>query len=265
MTPLYGQAVSVSTGTRCVEVHGSAIEVVAGRQPGLEDHDRRGRLGQDGALELDPHPPRRAERVDAHVRAARMHVDLLVLLEPGVGGAHAKRRCVTGERVVAKDRSRPSVAPGTPARRPTRRVSPCGGSAHGPRRRAYSSTSSGGRSTAGTSATPRRSGRPMVSKNSLAAEEGPDASRHWLDVTGGDDHLRVVAHGMTLPPTTARGRPGPVRRWPRPRSARPSVAHMTYRVSRPRPLPGPGGVRRTPDRGRLRWRASRPARTPRSP
>jgi hypothetical protein len=41
-------------------------------------------------------------------------------------------------------------------------------------------------------------------QHGLAAEEGPDAPRHRFDVAFGDDHLRVVAHGITLVPTGAR-------------------------------------------------------------
>ena len=69
-----------------VEVHLGAVEVVAGREPGLEDHDRRCRLGQHHAVELDADVPGRAQRVDPDVGVAGVDEDLLVLFEPGVEG-----------------------------------------------------------------------------------------------------------------------------------------------------------------------------------
>ena len=68
------------------EVDVGPVEVVAGREPGLEDQHGRGGLGEDHALGLHPHGPGRAHGVHPRVRAAGVDEDLLVLLEPGVEG-----------------------------------------------------------------------------------------------------------------------------------------------------------------------------------
>jgi site-specific DNA recombinase len=68
------------------EVDFSAVEVVAGRQPGLEHHHRRARFGQHDAFELDTDAAGGPQRVDARVGVAGVDEDLLVLLEPSVQG-----------------------------------------------------------------------------------------------------------------------------------------------------------------------------------
>jgi hypothetical protein len=66
------------------EVDVGPAQVIARRQPGLEDHHRRAGVGQDNPVKLHPHGAIRAERIDPHVRAARVDEDLLVLFEPGI-------------------------------------------------------------------------------------------------------------------------------------------------------------------------------------
>ena len=68
------------------EVDFSAVEVAAGRQPGLEHHHRRARFGQHDAFELDTDAAGGPQRVDARVGVAGVDEDLLVLLEPSVQG-----------------------------------------------------------------------------------------------------------------------------------------------------------------------------------
>ena len=68
------------------EVDFSAVEVVAGRQPGLEHHHRRARFGQHDAFELDTDAAGGPQRVDARVGVGGVDEDLLVLLEPSVQG-----------------------------------------------------------------------------------------------------------------------------------------------------------------------------------
>ena len=84
--PLYGQRVMVLDGTRSVAPHVERREVVAGRQPGLEEQDRAPRLGDELTLHVHLHVARRAQRVDALVRVAGVDEDLVVLLEPRVDG-----------------------------------------------------------------------------------------------------------------------------------------------------------------------------------
>ena len=55
VTPLYGHSVTVSDGEQVLEVNLRAVEVVTGRKAGLEHHHGRGRVGEDGPLELDPY------------------------------------------------------------------------------------------------------------------------------------------------------------------------------------------------------------------
>jgi hypothetical protein len=82
-----------------------AVEVVAGRQAGLEHQHRRARLGQRHALERGPDVPVRAERVDADIRVAGVDEDLLVLLIPRIERVpvEAGRACHPVDRVVAED------------------------------------------------------------------------------------------------------------------------------------------------------------------
>ena len=82
--PLVGTGGDGVGGDEVREVDRRPIEVAAGRQPGLEEEDRRAALGEDDALELDPQLPRRAQRVDPGVGAAGMDEDPLVLLVPGL-------------------------------------------------------------------------------------------------------------------------------------------------------------------------------------
>ncbi len=71
-------------GHEMTEVDIGAIEVVAGRQAGLEHQHRRGTLGERDPLQRDPDTPVRAKCVDADVRVSGMDEDLLLLLIPGI-------------------------------------------------------------------------------------------------------------------------------------------------------------------------------------
>ena len=113
------------------EVHLGAVEVVAGRQAGLEHHDRRRRLGQHVPVELDPDRAGRAQRVDPGVRVAGMDEDLLVLLVPGVQRVPLEPRR-PGQPRQPRRRRRPGRAPGrvtsptcSPCRRAVPRLSFC--------------------------------------------------------------------------------------------------------------------------------------------
>src|SRR6516164_5605601 len=58
--------------------------VIAGRQPSLEEEDGPASFTQCHAINLHTHVPRAVDRVYSCVRISRMNKDLLVLLEPRV-------------------------------------------------------------------------------------------------------------------------------------------------------------------------------------
>jgi hypothetical protein len=80
--------VTVSIRSRWAKKTSGALDVVPGRQSGLEEHHRGGAFGEDDAVQLDPDVARGADRVDPRVGTARVAAeDLFVLLEPGVDRA----------------------------------------------------------------------------------------------------------------------------------------------------------------------------------
>src|SRR5246127_277242 len=59
-----------------------AVEVVPRRQTGFEKQYGTACLRKYDALDLDPDAPMRAQRVDSHVRVARVTDDAFVFFEP---------------------------------------------------------------------------------------------------------------------------------------------------------------------------------------
>src|ERR1700730_1801131 len=59
-----------------------AVEVVPRWQPGLEKQYGAACLRKYDAIDLDPDVPMRAQRVDSHVRVARVTDDSFVFFEP---------------------------------------------------------------------------------------------------------------------------------------------------------------------------------------
>src|SRR5438270_11088755 len=59
-------------------------QVIAGREPGLEQQPGTCGLGDRDPLDLDSYMPGAGQDVHPGVRVARVGEDLLVLLEPGV-------------------------------------------------------------------------------------------------------------------------------------------------------------------------------------
>ena len=99
-----------------LELDVCAVEVVPRWQPGFEKQYRAMCLRKDDAVDLDPDVPMRAQRVDSHVRVARMADESFVFFEPVERLPFEPH--VTGNRATAVDviDARRSLA-GAPVRR----------------------------------------------------------------------------------------------------------------------------------------------------
>src|SRR6516162_9802017 len=71
-------------GLEQIHAHIELRNVIAGRQPGLEEEDGSASFTHCHAFNLHSYVPRTVDRVYSCVRISRMNEDLLVLLEPRV-------------------------------------------------------------------------------------------------------------------------------------------------------------------------------------
>ena len=154
------------------------VEVVAGGQPGLEDQDGAGRLGEQVPSSSIRTWLVDRTRVDADVGAARVDEDLLVLLEPVVERVPADPDVVRQVGVLGAAAASARGRPAAPGRH---------------RRRA--------RRTAGSTGSPRGRGRGPVS----TTQRPPPCRARTRRGTGSHvalrgDRRRVVGHAVTVPP-----------------------------------------------------------------
>ena len=190
----------MSLGHQVLEIDLGAVEVVAGRQAGLEHHHRRGATRPART----PSSSTRTGRVERSastrdVRVAGMDEDLLVLLEPRVERGPFERAPCRPARstLLAVDPRRARPRSPSPTRSPCTPRRPALGALRvrarrraRPRRRRRAA-----RSTADSSATPTRSSARVVSSTTLAAEVAADPARHRLDVIDRHRRARIVAGG----------------------------------------------------------------------